>query len=165
MLTANCEVAPTREAQVFVHDVNQFVTVQLLEETLGPIARQALQRPRILLWVGQRSRATIDQKTEKYFFCKTDNFVPLVVPGLSGNSESSSSSATLPHRVVGTRCTLSLWKAEPLADLPKGLRMSKKNLKDRWIACTRTQFSGIRSRTSHESGDKIKEAQYLYSLP
>ena len=32
-----------------------------------PIARQALQRPRILPWVGQRSRATIDQKWEKYY--------------------------------------------------------------------------------------------------
>ena len=47
----------------FVHDLNQFVTVQLLEgNACCPIARQALQRPR----VGQRSRATIDRKSEEH---------------------------------------------------------------------------------------------------
>ena len=52
---------------------------------------------RMLLLVGQRSRATIDPKNGKRIFCKTDSFVPLVVPGLSVNSGSSSSSATLPQ--------------------------------------------------------------------
>ena len=33
MLTANGEVHTHEEAQVFVHDLNQFVTVQVLEET------------------------------------------------------------------------------------------------------------------------------------
>ena len=33
LLTANGEVRTHEEAQVFVHDLNQFVTVQLLEET------------------------------------------------------------------------------------------------------------------------------------
>ena len=33
VLTANGEVRTHEEAQVFVHDLNQFVTVQLLEET------------------------------------------------------------------------------------------------------------------------------------
>ena len=32
-------------------------------------------------------------------------------------------------------------------------------------ACTRTHFSGLRFGTSDEGGIKIKEAQYLYSLP
>ena len=32
-------------------------------------------------------------------------------------------------------------------------------------ACTRTQFSGLRFRTSYENGIKIKEAHYWYSLP
>ena len=31
------------------------------------VARQALRRPRILLWVGQRSKATIDQRREDYY--------------------------------------------------------------------------------------------------
>ena len=33
VLTANGEVHTHEEAQVFVHDLNQFVSVQLLEET------------------------------------------------------------------------------------------------------------------------------------
>ena len=32
-------------------------------------------------------------------------------------------------------------------------------------ACNRTHFSGLRFGTSCESGMKIKDAQYLYSLP
>ena len=52
-----------------------------------PIARQAVQRQRILLWVGQRSRATINPKWEN-ITCK----------GLSVNSESSSSSTLRHHQ-------------------------------------------------------------------
>ena len=65
-----------------------------------PIAKQALQRPRVLLWVGQRSRATIDQTWENTIW-KTDIFVLLVVPGLSVNSGSNSSSTTLPQESLG----------------------------------------------------------------
>ena len=65
-----------------------------------PVAWQALQGPRILQWVGQRSRATIDQKMEN-ITCKTDNFVPLVVPGLSVNSGSSSSCTAPPQEQLG----------------------------------------------------------------
>ena len=55
----------------------------------SPIAWQALRRPRILLWgvSGQKPRLTKDGKS---IICKTDNFVPLVVPGISTNPESGS---------------------------------------------------------------------------
>ena len=86
VLTANGEVHTHEKAQVFVHDLNLFVTVQLLEET-------PLRRPRIPQCVGQRSKATIT-KDGKSIICKTDNFVALVVPGLSTNPESGSSSTS-----------------------------------------------------------------------
>ena len=35
VLTANCEVQTHEEAQVYVHDLGLFVTVQLLEDTLA----------------------------------------------------------------------------------------------------------------------------------
>ena len=35
VLTANGEMQTNEEAQVYVHDLNLFVTVQLLEETLA----------------------------------------------------------------------------------------------------------------------------------
>ena len=65
VLAASGEVHTFEEAQVFVHDLSQFVTVQLLEETpCSPVARHALQRPRARPRVGQRSRATINPKWE-----------------------------------------------------------------------------------------------------
>ena len=71
VLTSNGEVHTHEEAQVFVYDLNQFVTVQLLEETPAvPVARQALQRSRILLWQvsGREPRLT---KNGKSIICKT----------------------------------------------------------------------------------------------
>ena len=53
------------------------------------IARKALRRTRIFIWVGQRSATTVDQKDEE-IICKTDP----VVPGLSSPSGSSSSSTS-----------------------------------------------------------------------
>ena len=96
LLTANGEVHTHEEAQVFVHDLNLFVTVQLLDETLAVLSPGKLSKTTdtpIYEWVsGQKPRLTKDGKT---VICKRDNLVPLVVPGLSTNLESSSSSASL----------------------------------------------------------------------
>ena len=94
VLTANGEVHTHEEAQVFVHDLNQFVTVQLLEEKPAVLSQGKLCKDHrySYVWVsGQEPRVT---KNGESLICKTDNFVPLVVPGSSVNSESSSSSAT-----------------------------------------------------------------------
>ena len=83
--TASGEVHTHEEAQVFVHDLNQFVTVYLLEEKpavqqLGKLCKDHLCS---YDWVsGQGPRLTIHGKS---ILCKTDNFVPLVVPRLSTN--------------------------------------------------------------------------------
>ena len=81
VLTANVEVQTHQEAQVFVHDLNLFVTVQLLEETLAVLSQGKLCEDHGYSreWVsGQKPRLTKDGKSIIY---KTDNFVPLVVPG------------------------------------------------------------------------------------
>ena len=94
VLTENGEVHTHEEAQVFVHDLNQFVTVQLLEETRAVLSPGKLWKDHGYSheWVsGQGPRLT---KNGKNTICKTDNFVPLVVPRLSVNSDSSLSSAT-----------------------------------------------------------------------
>ena len=45
-----------------------FVTVQLLDETPAVLSLGKLcENPRSILWVGQRSKATIDQKWEEYY--------------------------------------------------------------------------------------------------
>ena len=90
VLTANGDVHTHEEAQVFVHDLNQFVTVQLLEETPAVLSLGKLCEDHGYPydWVsGQEPRLT---KNGKSIICKTDNFVPLVVPGFSTNSESVS---------------------------------------------------------------------------
>ena len=88
VLTANVEVHTNEAAQVFVHDLNLFVTVQLLEETLA-VGKFCEDHGYSCEWVsGQKPRLTKDGKS---IICKTDNIVFLVFPGLSTNPESSSS--------------------------------------------------------------------------
>ena len=79
VVTANGEVQTNEEAQVFVHDLDLFVTVQLLEETLAVLSFGKLCEDNgySYKWVsGQKPRLT---KEVKISICKTDNFVPLVV--------------------------------------------------------------------------------------
>ena len=79
VLTANGEVHTHEEAQVFVHDLGLFVTVQLLEETPAVLSFGKLCEDHRYSyeWVNGQKRLTKEGKTIK---CKTDNFVPLLVP-------------------------------------------------------------------------------------
>ena len=97
VLTANGEVHTQEEAQVFAHDLNLFATVQSLEETPAVLSLGKLCEDHgySYEWVnGQKQQLTKDGKT---IICKTDNFVPLVVPGLPTNSGSVSSSTSPPQ--------------------------------------------------------------------
>ena len=79
VLTANGEVQAHEEAQVFVHDLNLFVTVHLLDETPADLSLGKLCEDHGYSheWSsGQKPRLTKEGKTT---VCKTDNFVPLVV--------------------------------------------------------------------------------------
>ena len=178
--------------------------MQLLEETSGVLSLGKLCEDHGYSheWVsGQKARLTKDGKT---IICKTDNFVPLVVPCLSAIPESSASSASLsqdslrreaeqaPRELVqpaassssgsvlersdvmapGNWCDPSTQNKnrkrddrknsdDPLADLPEWLEGFKKSLVETKIASIRTQFLGIRSRTSYESGNKITGSTIL----
>ena len=91
---------------MFVHDLNQFVTVQLLEETPGVLSLRKLCKDHgypYEWFSGQEPRIT---KNATSINCKTDNFVPLVVPELSVNSESSSSSTTPSPESPGREASL-----------------------------------------------------------
>ena len=115
----------------------------------------------------------------KTFVCTTDNFVPLVVPGLttsSGSNPSSTStsqdlSSTTPAQERSDGPAPREWCADHpqnpeqkkrdgsrdsydrFRDLPEWLEAFTDNLED-------TEFSGLRFGTTYESGIKIKEAQY-----
>ena len=102
VFTASGEVHTHEEAQVFVHNLNQFVTVQLLEDTLAVLLPGWLCKDHGNSdeWVsGQEPRLT---KEGKNIICKTDNLVPLVVPKLSVNFGSSSSPTSLPQESLRT---------------------------------------------------------------
>ena len=92
--TANWEVETNEEAQVFVHDLDLFVTVQLLGETpvVLSLGKLCSEHGYSYEWVdGQEPHLTTDGSV---ISCKKDNSVPLVVPGLSSFSSSSSSSTS-----------------------------------------------------------------------
>ena len=94
VVTANGEVQTNEEAQVYVHDIDLFVTVQLLEETpaVQSLGKLCSEHGCSHEWKnGETPRLTKNGKT---ITCTTDNFVPLVVPGLSSSSSSSSSAST-----------------------------------------------------------------------
>ena len=95
VLAAYGEVHTDVEAEVFVHDLNQFVTVQLLEATPAVLSlgKQSKDHGYSYEWVsGQEPRLT---KHGKSIICKIDNFVSLVVP------VSSSSSKKLHQELLG----------------------------------------------------------------
>ena len=86
----------------WVHDVSLFVTVQLFEETPSVLSLGKLCEDHgySCEWVsGQKPRLTKDGKS---IICKTDNCVPLVVPGLSANFGSVSCSTSVPQESLRT---------------------------------------------------------------
>ena len=92
VVTANGEVQTNEEAQVYVQVLDLFVTVQLLEETAAVVSLGKLcaEHGCSYEWEnGETSRLTNNGKT---ITCIMDNFVPLVVPGLSSSSSCSSAS-------------------------------------------------------------------------
>ena len=71
------------EAQGFVHDLDLFVKVHILDDTPTVLPHgKYCQKPRLT-------------KQRKNIVCKTENFLPLVVPGLSSSSDTSSSSTSI----------------------------------------------------------------------
>ena len=66
---------------MFVHDLNQFVTVQLLEETPAVLSQGTLCKYHEYSYECVRGQEPQLTPNGKSIICKTDNFVPLVVPG------------------------------------------------------------------------------------
>ena len=92
VLTANEEVQTNEEAQENVRDLNLFVTVQILEETPAVLSLGKLCEEH-----GYTCDWTSGQKPYLTTKGKTENVVPVVVPGLSSSSSSSSSSTSFPQ--------------------------------------------------------------------
>ena len=94
---ASGEVQTNEEAQVYVHDLEPFVTVQILEDTTAVLSLGTLceEHGYSYEWAsGQRPHLTKNGIT---ILCKMEYFVPVVVPGLSSRSSASSSSTSFPQ--------------------------------------------------------------------
>ena len=89
MITVNGEVQTNEEVQENTHDLHLFVTVQLLEDKFCEEHGYSYE------WA--RSQNPHLTKDDKKILCKTKNFVPVVVPGLTSRSRASSSSTSLPQ--------------------------------------------------------------------
>ena len=124
VLTANGEVQTHEEAQVFVHDLNLIVTVQLLDETPAVLSLGKLCEDHgySCEWVsGRKLRLTKDGKS---IICKTDNFVP----GLSTNPDEPASRRLVQSPEIenqNKKRDVRKNSEHPLADLP-GYRITKK---------------------------------------
>ena len=97
VVTANGEVQTNEEAQVYVHHLGLFVTVQLLEETPAVLSlgKRCEDHGSSCEWAsGRKPRLTQNGET---ISCRTDNVVPLVVPGLSSSTGTSSFSTSIPQ--------------------------------------------------------------------
>ena len=96
VVIANGEVQTNEEAQVYVHDLDLFVTQQLLDETpaVPSLDKLCSEHGSSYEWInGETPRLTQNGKT---ITCFMDNFVPLVVSGLSSSSSNSSASTSRP---------------------------------------------------------------------
>ena len=108
VITANGEVQTHEEATVYVKELDIFLTVKVLENTPAVLSLGKLcdENGYSYEWInGQKPHLN---KTGVRIQCKTENFVPIVVPGLSASSSSGSyqSTSRTPSR-QGSHCSTS----------------------------------------------------------
>ena len=90
VITANGEVQTHEEATVYVKELGISLTVKVLENTPAVLSLGKLCDENG--WInGQNSHL---MKDGIRIICNTENFVPIVVPGLSANSSSGSDPST-----------------------------------------------------------------------
>ena len=91
VLTANSEVQTHEEATVYVKDLDLFLTMKVLEDTPAVLSRGKLcdEHGYSYEWINGQKPHHI--KDGIRIICNTENFVPIVVPGLSSSSSASSS--------------------------------------------------------------------------
>ena len=115
VVTANGEVQTNEEAQVYVYDVDLFVTVPLLQDTpaVPSLGNLCEEHGYTYEWAScQKPHLT---KQWKKTLCKTGNVVPLVVLGLSSNSGTSSSSTSPPQDPSSTSSSPASERSDELA--------------------------------------------------
>ena len=94
VITANGEVQTHEEATVYVKELEKFLTMKVLENTPAVLSLGKLcdENGYSYEWINGQKPHLI--KNGIRIQCNTENFVPIVVPGLSSSSSSSSHSST-----------------------------------------------------------------------
>ena len=98
VITANGEVQTHEEATVYVKELDIFLTMKVLENTPAVLSLGKLcdENGYSYEWTNGPKPHLI--KNEIRIPCNTENFVPVVVPGLSSSSSGSSSTSKTPSR-------------------------------------------------------------------
>ena len=98
VITANGEVQTHEEAIVYVKELEKLLTMKVLENTPAVLSLGKLcdENGYTYEWInGQKPHLSKDGIR---IFCNTENFVPIVVPGLSSSSSASSSTSRTPMK-------------------------------------------------------------------
>ena len=98
VITANGEVQTQEEAIVYVKELDIFLTMKVLENTPAVLSLGKLcdENGYSYEWINGQKPHLI--KNGIRIICNTENFVPIVVPGLSSSSSGSSSTSRTPMR-------------------------------------------------------------------
>ena len=98
VITANGEVQTHEEATVYVKELDIFFTMKVLENTPAVLSLGKLcdENGNSYDWINGQKPHLI--KNGIRIPCNTENFVPIVVPGLSSSSSASSSTSKTPSR-------------------------------------------------------------------
>ena len=98
VITANGEVQTHEEAIVHVKELDIFLTMKVLDNTLAVLSLGKLcdEIGHSYEWINGQKPHLI--KDGIRIICNTENFVPIVVPGLSSSSSGSSSTSRIPMR-------------------------------------------------------------------
>ena len=98
VITANGEVQTHEEAIVYVKELEIFLTMKVLENTPAVLSLGKLcdENGYSYEWINGQKPDLI--KDGIRITCNTENFVPIVVPGLSNSSSGSSSTSKTPSR-------------------------------------------------------------------
>ena len=96
VFTANGEVQTQEEAIVYVKEMDIFLTMKVLENTPAVLSLGKLcdENGYSYEWINGQKPHLI--KDGSRIICNTENFVPIVVPGLTSSSSTSSSSSRTP---------------------------------------------------------------------
>ena len=97
-ITANGEVQTHEEAIVYVKELDIFLTMKVLDNTpvVSSLGKLCDENGYSYEWINGQKPHLI--KNGIRIICNTENFVPIVVPGLSSSSSTSSSTSRTPMK-------------------------------------------------------------------